>query len=98
MADNTIRLTINGKHHELDPDDLTLGEVELLEEELDQPLEDIDFSRAKAMRVLVYLMVRRSEPQFTLEDAGELKVASIQDASEKKPAAGKRPTRAAQSG
>jgi hypothetical protein len=39
--DPTIRLTIDGKDYSIDPDDLTLEAVELLERECDAALEDL---------------------------------------------------------
>ena len=97
-VDDTIRLTIDGREYSLDPDDLELGEVELLEDELDASLDSIDFTRAKAMRVLVYLLVHRDNPKFTMEDAARLKLSALGD-PDPAPVAGakKRPTKAAAS-
>lgn len=94
--DNVIHLTIDGKAYHLDPDDLELGEVEILEEEMDRGLDQIDFNRARALRTLVYLMVRRDNPEFTMEDARRIKVSAIVDPGDQpaEPAKTKRPTKA----
>lgn len=108
---NDMRLEINGKTYALDPDDLELGEIEVLEEVCDAPMDSIDFSRAKAMRALVFLMVHRDDESFTMADAAHIKVGMLRDpdqASEAdragtstngaKPVARKRPTKAAARG
>jgi len=87
-------LTIDGKVYSIDPEDLELGEIELLEDELDAPLADIDFNRAKAMRVLVYILVHRDNPAFTPEDAKRIKVSALAEAPTVSQN-GKRPTKAA---
>lgn len=92
MPEPTI--TINGKQYTLDPDDLELGEVELLEEEMDCALDKIDFGRAKAMRVLVFILLKREDPEYTMEQASKLKLGSFVEPEE----GAKRPTRAARSG
>jgi hypothetical protein len=100
MSD-TFTLNIEGKPYTVSADDLELGEVELLEETMDAALDEINFSRAKAMRVLVYILVKRDNPDFTMEDASHIKLASFADsapADTDAPAAAKRPTKAAKSG
>lgn len=98
--DDAIRLHIDGKEYSLSPDDLELGEVELLEEELDASLDAIDFTRAKAMRVLVYLLIHRDDESFTMEDASRLKLSSLTEPETNGNGNGnggakKRPTKAA---
>lgn len=101
--DEVIRLHIDGKEFTLDPEDLELGEIELLEEELDASMEEIDFTRAKAMRVLVYLLVHRENTDYTMEDAARVKLSALADPTEHTNGNGngnggakaKRPTKAA---
>lgn len=91
-------LTINGKSYELDPDDLTLGEVELLEDTCDCAIQDIDFNRANAMRALVFIFMSRSDPSFSMDDAKAMKVSAFGGIEEPAKAAPKRPTKAAKGG
>lgn len=102
MADDNAQLTIDGKAYEVDPDDLELWEVELLEDEMDCSLDAIDFNRAKAMRVLAYLMLRRDNPKFSMEDAKHLKLKAFGEAPEPSSngngTGAKRPTKAARGG
>lgn len=102
MADDDapIRLLINGKLYTVVPDDLELGEIEEIEDVADQPIEQIDFNRAKNLRALVYVLLHRENDLFTMDDAREIKMSSIKPAPapEEKPPAAKRPTAAAKSG
>lgn len=93
MADTDSTIVIDGKPYTLDPDDLELWEVELLEDTLDAPLAQIDFNRAKALRVLAYVVLHRDNPSFTLEDAKHIKLSAI--GSPEEGAKAKRPTKAA---
>lgn len=98
-ADDAIKLTIDGREFSLDPNDLELGEVEQIEEMTGAPISELDLRFAKSMRALVYLVVHRDNPAFTLEDAAKIKVSAIgdPDAGQGKAKA-KRPTKAAASG
>jgi hypothetical protein len=95
MADEDTVIVIDGNTYSMNSDDLELWEIELLEETMDTALEDIDFNRAKALRVLVYVLMHRKNSKFTLEDAKHIKVASIEfpDQPNGNGAAKKRPTK-----
>ena len=94
MADeDKITLTINGKHYEIEPDDLELDEVEILEDICDAALEDIDFRRASAIKGLVFIVQRRKNPSVTLESAGKIKLKDLGEQAEENGASA-RPTRA----
>jgi hypothetical protein len=93
--DRKMKLKIDGKDYAIDPDDLTLGEVELLETECDAPIEAIDFNRARAMRCLVYVLVHREDPTFEMADAAAVKFSAIGEPDEPEAAGKKRPTKAA---
>jgi hypothetical protein len=97
--DDMIRVSIDGRTYTLDENDLELGEIEMLEDELDAPIEQIDFNRAKAMRVLVYLVIHRENPDFTMDDAKAVKVSALVPPTEEPEPDGvtapKRPTKAA---
>lgn len=61
----------NGGKIRVDPQALTLGEYAELEETLDQPLEEMLTGRGKwrAVAGMVWILQRRTDPDFTLEDA-----------------------------
>ncbi len=105
--DQDMRLMINGDEHVVEPEDFELWEVELLEDTMGSSIELVDFTRAKAMRVLVYILLHRENPSVTMEDAGRIKFSSLapaaDESAEPEPkangnAARKRPTKAAASG
>lgn len=104
MADGlTIEFKLNDRVYSLKEEDLELGEVEWLEEEMGAALEDIDFNRVKALTRLMYLMVHRENPDFTLEDAKAMKATVLSDLvpvsqNGDSPSPAKRPTKAAKGG
>jgi hypothetical protein len=58
-------------------DDLRIREIEDIEEITGQPISQIMASgqpMAKALRAIAYVMKRREDPEFTLEQAGELRI------------------------
>ena len=71
MAD----IKINGKSYSLD--DLTLDEAEQLEDAFDASLEEIDFRRTKVIKQVVFLLLRRDNPELTLAEVGQIKVAAL---------------------
>ena len=76
-TDDKLGLWIDGELHTVDADDLEIWEVELLEETCGCAIEAIDFNRAKAMRVLVYLVKRRHDPEFTMDQARHVKFGQL---------------------
>ena len=68
-------LTIDGKTYALD--DLTLGELEALEDHMGLPIGQIDLNSARAMRFLVWLLKHRENPAFTMEQAGDVKITDL---------------------
>jgi hypothetical protein len=109
MADedeDALKLHIDGTQYSIDADDLELWEVEILEDACNQPLEYIDFSRAAAVRALVFIVKHREDESFSMADARRLKVSRLgapepdptPTPEPEKPAAKKRPTKAATSG
>lgn len=72
-AANTLR--INGKDYRID--DLTLDEAELLEDTFDCSLDQIDFKRAKVLKQVVFLLLRRDNPKLTIDEVGAIKVVSL---------------------
>lgn len=70
---NGISFLIEGKEYQLD--DLELGELEWLEEELGANIEEaIKSSPMKAAVRVVCLVKRREDPSFSLDDARKLKL------------------------
>lgn len=83
-------LTIRYEGREIDPvKDFTLGEWEWLEDELG-PLAEVDLQSIKARVRIFYLLRKRVEPAFTLEDAWELGLDALKTLDEDEPAV-KRP-------
>lgn len=70
---STESITIN-------PDDLTLGEVEAIEEVVGKPFSEAFAGAvsAKAAIALVYVVKRRDNPDFTLDDARAYKIADLE--------------------
>jgi hypothetical protein len=82
-------ITIEGKNYEFD--DLSLGDLEWLEEFLDKPVTDLNnLNSIKAGVGMVYLIKRREDPAFTLDMAREIKAITLfagDDEPEDEPAA-----------
>lgn len=79
----------------IDPDDLSLGEVESIEEILGQPFSQVFVNggvSAKAAVALVYVVKRRDDPAFTLDDARSLKIGSLDFGQAADPTNGGGPT------
>ena len=65
-----------------DPDDLTLNEIEEAEELLGAPIDELLSSgspKGRALKVIVYLLMRRTDPSITLEQAGQVKLSEIDE-------------------
>lgn len=91
MSDITIH--IDGDKFELD--DFELGELEWLEDYLGKSLNEAGaLSSMKTAVGFVYLVKKRSDPEFTVEQARKVKLAAI-DGGEPEPEPAKRPTRRA---
>lgn len=66
-----------GDYLEIDLEDLTVGEIEIIEDVIGGPIDRAFLEGApkgKALRALGYVVRRRTNPEFTLEDAGNLKI------------------------
>lgn len=63
----------------IDVNDLTLGEVEFFEQESGLSLGDLQDGKmtAKAVIALVCLVKRRTEPDFTMDDARKVKLSEF---------------------
>lgn len=96
MADG-MTVTIDGTEHALD--DFELGDLEWLEEYLGRPLSDgAALNTMKAAVGLVYLVKRREDDSFTIEDARKVKMSALgepESEMDSEPDAQKRPTKRA---
>ena len=64
----------------IDVDDLTVAEVEQLEDVLEGSLDQFakdGAKKGKFMRALAWISVRRTNPDFTWEEAGNIRIADI---------------------
>ncbi len=57
--------------------DLTLGELGELEDYTGLPMDAISYGSAKTIAFVVYLVRRRSDPKYTLEDAGKIEIRKV---------------------
>jgi hypothetical protein len=61
----------------LNIDSLTLDEIDAIEEIIDAPLDSLNKpgqKRAKLLKAMAYVIKRRENPDFTIEDAGRLRI------------------------
>ena len=92
--DSGISITMEGKEYALD--DFELGDLEWLEEYLGSTLDDNQAMRSmKAATAFVFLIKRKEDPEFTLEDARKTKLSVFDEPSTNGKPAKKRPTKAA---
>ena len=84
MADDasTIRLKIDGEEYEIDPQDLDLGEMELVEEESGQLFDDVNWASAKGILLLTYIALHRRDNSVTLDDCRKIKVRQFEQATD----------------
>lgn len=64
----------------IDPDELTLDEIEELETILGGGIDGIfnqGSPKGHALKALIWIISKRDNPDFTLEDAGKLRLADI---------------------
>lgn len=64
----------------IDPDDLTLNEVEEVETILGAPIDGIFTSgkpRAAALKAVLLVITRRTDPDATLESVGNVKLSEL---------------------
>jgi hypothetical protein len=61
----------------LNIDSLTLDEIDAIEEIIDAPLDTLSkpgMRKAKLLKAMAYVIKRRDNPDFTIEDAGKLRI------------------------
>ena len=75
---------INGVSNDLD--DLTLDEVELIEDTAGGvPFSEVNYGSAKGMKAFAYALMRRDNPEVTLEEVGKVKIVGFETADEEMP-------------
>lgn len=82
---------------EINTDDLTVGDLETLEEMLDgqafgEALKDLDNMRAKTLTAFVFVVLRHDFPDVTVEDVRGIKLSVLNSDEDEEPAAEPDPT------
>jgi hypothetical protein len=91
MADDGLKFAIEGKEYSVD-NDFALGELEWLEEYVGQPLTSPGaFDTIKAAVGVIFLVKKREDPSFTIEQARGLNMSALAPVEPPK----KRPTKPA---
>lgn len=100
--EHDFSLTIDGETHDLDVEDMELWEIEVIEDAAGLSLGELDPNRASVLRALAYIVMRRENPRFTMDEARHLKLSRFgqreehaENGAAPKPAPRKRPTAAA---
>ena len=78
----------------IDIDDLTVGEIEEIEDLLETSFDVLGKEGAKKgkfMRAIAWVSVRRSNPDFTWEQAGAIRIRDI--TNEERPTSADEPTK-----
>lgn len=79
--------TINGKEHDLD--DLTLDEMESLEELAGgTAFSELNFGSAKTMKAIATVLLRRDNPTITAEEIGRVRLIDFLPPDEEVPETG----------
>lgn len=77
----------------IDPDDLTIGDLEDFEDITGQSFDQAFQANgngtahvsAKAIKAMVFLVKRRDDPSFTLDDARNVKIGALDIATKEDP-------------
>jgi hypothetical protein len=88
--EGVLKLAVNGREYEINLDDLTVDEIEVIEDEFDKPADELtpsDWKRTKMLRCIVYFLLKRDGQDVTLEEVGDIKLAEIGDPPTKRSAA-----------
>jgi len=71
--------------NEYDMDDLTLDEVEEIEDLSGAAFSEMNFGSAKAMKSVAFVLMKRTNPELSLADVGKVKVIDFLPADEEMP-------------
>lgn len=77
-------ININGEEYDLD--ELDLGEMEEIEELADAPFSEINAGSAKGMKAFVFVLLKRDNPDITMEEIKKVKMVSMLPPEEEMPA------------
>lgn len=75
-----MKLKIEGREYSVD--DLTLDELEQLEEAIGVPFDQMEFGSAKVLKHFAHLLISKTDEAFTLEDAGKLPISALMEDEE----------------
>lgn len=93
MAAHSLTFTFDGKERTIE---LTLGEVEILEDAFDLPVEQINFDRMKATVYTVAFALHRDQPRRDFDSIlNEVRDKGLDALVQPKPAPKARPTKLA---
>jgi len=71
---------------EYDLDDLTLDEIEEIENQAGGvPFSEVNYGAAKGMKAFAYVLMRRSDPDITMEEVGKVKIVAFNTPDEEMP-------------
>ena len=75
---------INGVEYDLD--DMTLDEVEVVEDMAGGvPFSEVNYGSIKGMKAFAYALMRRDNPDITMEEVGKLKLIAFDSPDEEMP-------------
>jgi len=100
MADegNIIKIKVQDEIFTLNFDDIEIDEMGTVEDLTGRSMNEIDWTSARGMQGIVWIVKHRQDPRFTLQDAGKLRFGQVEDAPPAEGDKPKRPTKAASSG
>jgi hypothetical protein len=74
---------IQGKDYDLD--DLTLDEMGEIEEIAGKPYSELTFGSVKEIKAIVLVLMKRDQPELTIEEIGSIKMVEFVQPEEKLP-------------
>lgn len=77
MSDEAVYVHYEGQQHVFDFDDFTLDEIAEVEDVFDHALEDLDLRRSAVIRQFVYVLLRRTHADITVEQIGGMKLNDL---------------------
>ncbi len=78
------KLRIEGVEYDLD--DLDLNEIEEIENQAGGvPFSEINYGAAKGMKAFAYVLMRRSNPEITMDEVGKVKIVAFDTPDEEMP-------------
>jgi hypothetical protein len=76
-------ININGDEYDLD--DLDIGEMEEIEILAEAPFSEINAGSAKGMKAFVFVLLKRNNPEITMEEIKKVKMVSMMPPEESMP-------------